>query len=188
MKVALFYYDGFSEFEIVLTALFFKDQGLISVALEDREYRSEESQRFIADKVLSEIDPGSIDLFIIPGGSPDKLVNHLGLKSFIQELIKENKKIAAICGGASLLAGMGLLKGKKCTGMSSGRDSSRPSFQYYSESIFLDDEVVVDGNLITAQGQAYVEFAVELARQMGLCEKEEEYTDALKWFKNIRGD
>jgi hypothetical protein len=46
--------------------------------------------------------------------------------------------------------------------------------------------VVVDGNIITAQGQAYVEFAIELARQMGLCEKEEDYENALKWFKNIR--
>jgi hypothetical protein len=45
---------------------------------------------------------------------------------------------------------------------------------------------VVDGNIITAQGQAYVEFAIELARQMGLCTNEEDYGMAEKWFRNIR--
>jgi hypothetical protein len=44
----------------------------------------------------------------------------------------------------------------------------------------------VDGNIITVQGQAHVEFAVELARQMGLCKTKEEYDEGLKWFKNIR--
>ena len=70
--------------------------------------------------------------------------------------------------------------------MSSGKDPSRSSAPYYSDAIFLEDHVVVDGNLITAQGQAYVEFAVELARQMNICEKEEEYVEVLNWFKNIR--
>ena len=70
--------------------------------------------------------------------------------------------------------------------MSTGRDPLRPSYQYFSESFFSDEHVVVDGNIITAQGQAYVEFAVELARQMNLCEQEDDYRKALKWFKNIR--
>jgi hypothetical protein len=46
--------------------------------------------------------------------------------------------------------------------------------------------VVVDGNIITAQGQAYVEFAVEIARQMRLYENEDDYNDVLRWAKNIR--
>ena len=61
-----------------------------------------------------------------------------------------------------------------------------PSAQYFSESAFSDEHVVVDGNVITAQGQAYVEFAVELVRQMGLCRSDAEYDQGLKWFKNIR--
>ena len=46
--------------------------------------------------------------------------------------------------------------------------------------------MVVDGNIITAQGQAYVEFAFELARQMNLSENEAEYDAGIRWFKNIR--
>jgi hypothetical protein len=56
--------------------------------------------------------------------------------------------------------------------MGSGVNPSHSSYTYYSESTVSDEHVVVDGAIITAQGQAYVEFAVELARQMGLCENE----------------
>lgn len=186
MKIALFYYDGFSEFEVALIGLFFKEHDVIAIALENREYRSEECQRFVVDKMINDVDFQTIDLFVIPGGDPAPLVNNLELKNFIENLIAQNKKVAGICGGASLLAGLGILKGKKCTGMSSGKDPSRPSYLYFSESFFSNEHVVVDGNIITAQGQAYVEFAVELARQMRLCEQEDDYGEALKWFKNIR--
>ena len=138
------------------------------------------------DQVIKDVDIDSIDLLVIPGGEPAPLVNNLELKSFVENLVAKNKKVAGICGGAGLLAGLGVLKGKKCTGLSSGKNPNIPSYQYFSESTFLDDYVVVDGNVITAQGQAYVEFAFELARQMGLSENEEDYQAGIKWFKNIR--
>jgi len=118
--------------------------------------------------------------------SNDPLVDNLELKGLVEKLVARNKKVAGICGGAALLAGLGVLKGKKCTGLASGKNPNIPDYQYFSEAIFLDDHVVVDGNIITAQGQAYVEFAFELARQMGLSDREEEYQAGIKWFKNIR--
>ena len=185
MKIALFYYDGFSEFEIVLIGLFFRRHEVVSIALEQREYKSEECQRFCVDQVIQQVDIDSIDLLVIPGGEPAPLVANAELKHFIERVLARNKKVAAICGGASALAGMGLLKGKKCTGMSSGVNPEQPSYPYFAESFVSEEHVVVDGNIITAQGQAYVEFAIELVRQMALY-PEEELGDALKWFKNIR--
>ena len=186
MNIALFYYDGFSEFEIVLVCLIFRQHNLSFVALENREYKSEECQRFCVDQVLKDVDVDSVDLLVIPGGDPASLVNNPELRSFVENLVARNKKVAGICGGASMLAGLGLLKGKRCTGLASGKDTAIPSYQYFSESTFVDDHVVVDGNIITAQGQAYVEFAFELARQMGLAETEEECQAGINWFKNIR--
>lgn len=186
MKIALFYYDEFSEFEIVLVGLLFKKFDLISIALENREYKSEECQRFCVDQVIQDVDTDSIDLFVIPGGEPAPLVENHELKSFVESLIARNKKVAGICGGAALLAGLGVLKGRKCTGLTSGKNLNIPCYQYFSESLFLDDHVVVDGNIITAQGQAYVEFALELLRQMGLLKTDEEMEEGIKWFKNIR--
>jgi putative intracellular protease/amidase len=186
MKLVLLYYDGFSEFEIVFIGLLFRRHDLVTVAVQHREYRSEENQRFCVDTVISDVDVGSVDLFIIPGGDPFLLSENQELKRFIEQLLAKNKKVAGICGGASILAGLGFLKGKNCTGMTSGVGPSHDSYRLYSDCNVLDDQVVVDGNIITAQGQAYVEFAVELTRQMGLYENEEDYNDVLCWAKNIR--
>ena len=187
MRIALFYYDGFSGFESVLVGLLFKQHDFISVALENREYISEERQRYCVDSVIRDVDVDSIDLLVIPGGEPIPLIENRELKSFVEDLLRRNKKVAGICGGSCILAGFGVLKGKRCTGLGSGVDSSKTKYyDYYSGSTISDEHVVVDGNIITAQGQAYVEFAVELARQMGLIESEEEYRQTLRWFKNIR--
>ena len=186
MKIALFYYDGFSEFEVVLIGLLFKPHDLISIALENREYVSEEGQRFCVDQAISDVNLDSIDLLVLPGGDPAPLVGNLELKGFIEGLILRNKKVAGICGGASLLAGLGLLKGKRCTGMTSGVDPDRLSYKYYAGSTVSEAHVAVDGDMITGQGQAYVEFAMELVRQMGLYQNDDEYEADLKWFKNIR--
>ncbi|MFC2099279.1 DJ-1/PfpI family protein [Candidatus Bipolaricaulota bacterium] len=193
MKIAIFYYDGFAEFEVVLAGLVFhQEHDIVSVALEDREYRSEEKQRFLVDQVIRDVDVDSIDLLIIPGGNPVPLMESQELKRFVESLVAKNKKVGGICGGASMLAGFGLLKGKACTGMTSGvepsdRQNVNTEYEYYSESIVSDEHVVVDGNIITAQGQAYIEFAVELARQMGIYEQEgEDYDADLNWLKNIR--
>lgn len=187
MKIALFYYDGFAEFEIVLVGLIFHHKHeIISVALENREYKSEEGQRFCVDRIIRDAEVDAIDLLVIPGGDPSRLVENQELKDFIAALVARRKKVAAICGGAEALAGMGFLKGKKCTGGTSGETPGAEGYPYFSEALLSDEHVVVDGNFITAQGRAYVEFAVELARQMGLVSGEEAYADGLRYFKNIR--
>jgi len=187
MKIALFYYDEFAEFEIALVGLIFhRKYEIIAVALENREYKSEECQRFCVDQTIREVDVDSIDLLVIPGGEPAGLVENQELKEFIEKLVARHKKVAAICGGAEALAGMGFLKGKKCTGGTSGETAGEAGYQYFADTLLSDEHVVVDGNFITAQGRAYVEFAVELARQMGLVTGDEAYQDGLRYFKNIR--
>ncbi len=48
----------------------------------------------------------------------------------------------------------------------------------------MDEDVVVDGNIITAQGLAYAEFAVEVGLQLRLFKTEEEALAMLDSFKN----
>ena len=193
MKIAILYYDGFAEFEIVLAALLFhNDHEILSLGLEKREYRSEEKQRYCVDQTIQETDADAIDLLIIPGGNFFPLLESPELEQFIGKLLSRNKKVAGICAGAAVLAAFGFLKGKKCTGMTSGVEpSERPNvqreYEYFEGAVTLDDYVVVDGNIITAQGQAFAEFAVELVRQMGLYDQNpQEYEGDLKWLKNIR--
>ncbi len=186
MKIVFFYYDGFAEFEIAQACLLLGELKPVFSALERRVYASEEGQRFIPSHLLSEIDPKSVDLFVIPGGDSSPLYENAEIKAFIQAVLAEGKKVAGICGGSELLAGLGLLKGKKCTGNTSGVKESDAVWKYYEGSLLSDEHVVVDGTIITAQGQAFTEFAVALADAAGLHKDKDESAAALKWLRNVR--
>lgn len=185
MNICIFYYDGFCEFEVVLCAQQFRDR-YFSAALENRVYISEEKQKFLPDKTIDEIDPEKIDLFIIPGGNPEYLCDNLKLKGFIDELNKNNKFIAGICAGSFLMAQYGLLKGKRCTGDSSGLIAGEEYMGLFKDAVVTKEDVVVDGNTITSTGQAFAEFAFELCKVMNVYENDDEAVSVYRWFKNIK--
>jgi putative intracellular protease/amidase len=72
----------------------------------------------------------------------------------------------AICAGPLLLARAGLLKGRRFT-HGYGANSTLP---YWKDGIYEDQLTVVDGNIVTAKPQAYIDFAVELLYAAGLRE------------------
>lgn len=188
LKIAVFYYEGFAGFEITLTLLLLNEHEITFIALEDKPYESSERQRFLIDKTLSATDPLEVDLLIIPGGDSSPIYESKALKDFISRVLDNGKTVAGICGGSELLAAMGFLDGKKCTGNTSGITELDLVYPYYKKTLLSDEYVVVDGNLITAQGQAFIEFAVTVAKHMGVIKDEAEKIESLNWFKNIRGE
>lgn len=185
MNICIFYYDGFCEFEVVVAAAEFSAQNVITVALEDKVYISEEKQKFLPDKTIEQLNPDEIDLFIIPGGNPAYLYKNSNLKEFIRAIDRNNKIIAAICGGTELLAAYGILNSKRCTGDSSGLKMDADYIDLFKYSIILKEDVVVDGNIITSTGQAFIEFAIKLGTVMNIYENEDEIKKNYKWYKNI---
>ncbi len=184
MRIAILYYNDFVEFEIALVCLMFADTEIVSVALEDREYRSEGKQRFLVDKIINDIDSNEIDLLVIPGGDPSALANEPAIQDFITDLLRRGKKVAAICGGAVLLARCGFLKGIRCTGNSSGITENDPDFQYFQDSFLQSDSVVVDGQIITSTAQGFIEFAMTLSQEMGILKNDTDVIENINWFKN----
>ncbi|MBS4538473.1 DJ-1/PfpI family protein [Clostridium sp. D2Q-11] len=185
MNICILYYDGFCEFEVVISAIQFKDN-YFTVALEDKVYISEEKQKFLPDRIIDQLNPEEVDLLIIPGGNPSYLYENLKLKEFIKQIDKKNKYIAGICAGTYLMASYGLLKNKRCTGGSSGVDITREDMSIFNDSIVVQEDVVMDGNMITATGQSFVEFAFELGKLMNVYENDEEAIVDYNWFKNIK--
>ncbi len=185
MNVCALYYDGFCEFELVLTAAQFKES-LLTVALEDRVYVSEEKQRFLPHKRLAEVNPTDIDLFIITGGDPSYLYDNVELQEFVEIIRKNGAYIAGICGGTYLMAKYGLLDGKKCTGGSSGILENEETKSLFKKANIINEDVVIDGKIVTATGQAFVELAGELAQLMGIYKSETERVEDYKWMKNIK--
>ncbi len=162
-NVVVFYYDRFAEFEIALSLLYFENITLQAVGLENREYSSMEGQRFLTDASLGQLNPDTIDLFLIPGGNPGPLLGNKELAHFVARLVENKAIISGICGGADILVSMGFLKGRKCTGNAldpGNPDSLKSSYQ---DTIFIDEMVVRDDLFITAQSDGYTELAEVLA-------------------------
>ncbi len=186
MNICVLYYDGFCEFETVLTYLNFKNENIFSASLENRIYKSIEGQKFLPDIIISDINPDDIDLFFIPGGEPSSLYDNLALKNFVTSLNDNNKYIAGICGGTFLLAAYGILDNKKCTGDSSGLILNEDYIGLFEKSFIVNEDIVIDNNIITATGQAFVELSIELGKLMGIYENEEDVLNSYRWIKNIK--
>jgi protease I len=102
---------------------------------------------YTSDKAIGEVQPDQFDAVVIPGGSsPEHIRLDAGMKSFVKGMMSANKTIAAICHGPQLLISADLLKGRTITSVPVLQDDMRNA-----GANFKDEEVVIDGNLITSR-------------------------------------
>jgi len=87
------------------------------------------------------------DLVVLPGGfeAPDRLRIRKEVLDFVREMYESNKVVAAICHGPWICISAGIMKGRRATGYMSIADDIRNAGATY-----LEEDVVVDGNLITS--------------------------------------
>ncbi|NHJ12738.1 MAG: hypothetical protein EAX95_03640 [Candidatus Thorarchaeota archaeon] len=181
MKTYVLLYDEFVQFEIVLALLLLRDKSEIhTFSIDDKVVPAFEKLHVMADMMLDDVNPSEIDLLLIPGGEPGKYRSRQDVNDLIREISNSNKEIAAICGGPEFLSNAGIIRGRRIT----HGHSDEYARVVFKDSVLVDKDVVVDGKIITARGQAFAEFAVEIGRQVGLFENEEEAIATLNLFKN----
>ena len=104
------------------------------------------------DKTIAEIDPGEYDLLLIPGGSPGGAPATVRKIKKAQDITRsffeKNKPVAAICHGPWTLVSAGVVKGRHLT---SFWHDGVPEEIKKSGGLWEDNEVVVDGNLVTSR-------------------------------------
>ncbi|MFW9844887.1 MAG: DJ-1/PfpI family protein [Candidatus Thorarchaeota archaeon] len=183
MKTYVFLYDGFADFEIAPLLLFLREKTeVITFSFEKGVQRSEEQLSVVVDQSIVDVNPEDVDLLIIPGGDPEPHKERTDFHDFLRQVHKHGTIIAAICGGPGFLAHAGLLKGLRIAHGYSPEDAIR----VFEGSEITDEDVIVEGNIITARGQAFAEFAVEVYRTLDFFESEEEAKTSLAWLKNER--
>lgn len=134
---------------------------------------------FHADALAEDIDYGELDGIVLPGGMPGTL--HLGESDIVNDIIKkytaENKLVAAICAAPSVLGAAGILAGK--------RAACHPGFEEkLTGAVICEDEVVVDGNVITSRGMGTsVPFALAIVRYFADEEAVEQVKKGLVYHK-----
>jgi len=182
MNVYMLLYNGFVEFEIAPLLALLKDRvSLHTFSVDKKIVTSYCELRVEADALLADIEPSNVDLLVIPGGEPKAYKDRRDIQEFLQKVKMKKRTIAAICGGPEFLAQAGLLNGLK---IAHGHDPVYAE-QVFKDSIITEEDVIVEGTIITARGQAYVEFAVEIGRHIGLFESEQEAQETTSWFKNV---
>ena len=100
------------------------------------------------DLTLKKADASNYDALVLPGGvmNPDMLRIDEDAIAFIKEFASANKPIAAICHGPWTLIEAGVVDGKKMTSWPSLQTDLRNAGAQW-----VDQEVVVDGNLVTSR-------------------------------------
>lgn len=99
------------------------------------------------DQALGDADPDNFDALLIPGGySPDKLRIHNAALDFVKNFMQNNKPVFSICHGPQLLITARVLEGRRLTGWKSIIQDIKNA-----GAEFIDEEVVVDGSLVSSR-------------------------------------
>lgn len=111
------------------------------------------------DLEISKVDPDKYDLLVIPGGSPDgapAIVRKIKKAHEItKSFFRKNKPVASICHGPWTLADSDVVKGRTLT---SYWHDGVPESVKKAGGKWIDEEVVVDGNLVTSRWPADLPF------------------------------
>jgi protease I len=103
---------------------------------------------FAVDVTTADADPERYAAVVLPGGvaNPDRLRQDADALRFVRSFFDRDKPVAVICHGPWTLVDAGVLRGRTVT--------SWPSLQAdltNAGATWVDEEVVVDGNLITSR-------------------------------------
>ena len=100
------------------------------------------------DRVLSNADAASYDALVLPGGvaNPDTLRTKSAAVDFVRSFAEAKKPIAAICHGPWTLINAEAVRGKRMTSWPSLEADLRNAGAHW-----VDEEVVVDGGLVTSR-------------------------------------
>jgi transcriptional regulator GlxA family with amidase domain len=114
-----------------------------------REVVADEGLKIVADKTI--YDDFKLDVLIVPGAYEiDSLRENKELIGFIRKQAQSVSWIASNCAGAFLLGQAGVLDEKKATTWFGGEKYLKEAFPKID--VQFDQNVVVDGNVITSNG------------------------------------
>jgi protease I len=110
-------------------------------------YRSKLGLPVSVHASADQVDPKRFNGLIIPGGyAPDHMRRYPGMVRLVKEIFEAGKVVAAICHAGWMLASAEVVRGKKVTSFFAIKDDL-----IHAGAEWVDQEVVVDGNLITSR-------------------------------------
>lgn len=154
-RVLILATDGFEDSELFEPRQALLDAGaqvtLASITtdpIQGVKHDTDPARTITPDLTLDQVDTEDFDALLLPGGvgNPDKMRTEDRAVSIVGEFMDDDKIVAAICHAPWLLVEADVVDGRRVT--------SWPSVRTDLENAggdVVDEEVVVDGNLITSR-------------------------------------
>ncbi len=170
MRALILAADGFEDSELLVPMYRLEEEGFrVEVATPlGQKVAGKHGYEVAGTTDLSRVRPDDYDLVVIPGGrAPETVRLDEGAVACVRAMFDRGKIVAAICHGAQVLVSAGAVRGRKLTCWQGIRDDVKAA-----GANFRDEEVVVDGNLVTSRMPqdlaAFCRELVKLARQRKL--------------------
>jgi len=162
--------DGFRDEEFTVPKDRLENAGVeVTVAgLEAGECSGMLGMTYTPETTIDDVAVYDFDVIVIPGGSgsPAHLWDNPKVHQMVKDAYGAGKVVASICLAPAALANAGLLKGKNATVSSS---SNAPEILKEKGANYTGEDVVVDGNIITAVGPAAAgEFAEKILEKLSV--------------------
>ena len=154
LRVAILVDDGFEQVELTEPRKALDEAGARTVVVSPKEGKvrgwnhKEWGEELAVDLDLDSARPEDFDALLLPGGvmNPDKLRMRPAAVDFVKAFFSAGKPVASICHGPWTVIEAGAAMGRRMT--------SWPSLKtvlHNAGAKWTDEEVVVDGNLVTSR-------------------------------------
>ncbi len=149
MKALMISADNFEDLELFVPYNRLREEGIeVDIAsMKKGRIKGKHGYEIEANKTFEEVDPKEYEILVIPGGKAPEAVRKdrraVGIVGFF---FNENKPVSAICHGPQILITGGFLRGRHATCYKSVAAEMKEA-----GALYVDKEVVVDGNLVTSR-------------------------------------
>ena len=161
MKDVFLVYDRCCFYEIVILSDFLNSApcNLVFCSPDGKPVRAMEGFSVHVDASLEDLDKAQIRSFIVPGGAVSG-IDTAEVKVLLRDLKQRGALIAGICAGVDVLDHAGILHDVKS-----------------------DDDWVCAKQVATARANAYVDFALAVAKKPGLFASETDLQETIRFWK-----
>jgi len=149
-RIAILAENLYQEMELWVPYYRFKEEGAevkVIGAGGAKSYASKHGYPVTVDAQAEAVSALEFDAVVVPGGyAPDLMRRHEAMVRLVREAAQQGKVVAAICHAGWMLVSAGILPGRRATSFFSIKDDL-----VAAGASWVDQEVVVDGTLITSR-------------------------------------
>jgi protease I len=166
-RIAILAENMYQEMELWVPYYRFREEGAevkVIGAGGAKSYTSKHGYPVPVDAQAESVSAVEFDAVIVPGGyAPDLMRRHEAMVRLVRDAAQQGKVVAAICHAGWMLVSAGILRGKRATSFFSIKDDL-----VAAGADWVDQEVVVDGTLITSRRPDDLPaFCREIVRALG---------------------